>query len=38
LDEPVEAGPGLVKRRFEKAVAEHVLAEAELPAIYERQA
>ena len=38
LDEPMEAGPGLVKRRFEKAVEGHVLAEAELHAIYERQA
>jgi hypothetical protein len=27
LDEPIEAGPGLVKRSSQKAVEEHVLAE-----------
>ncbi|MGK9169575.1 YbhB/YbcL family Raf kinase inhibitor-like protein [Inquilinus limosus] len=38
LDRPVEAPPGLDRKRFEKAIAGHVLDEAELHATYTRQA
>jgi Raf kinase inhibitor-like YbhB/YbcL family protein len=37
LDDPIDAQPGLDKKRFEEAVEGHVIEEAELHAVYERR-
>lgn len=36
LDQPLDVSPGLEKKELERAMADHVLEEAELDALYER--